>query len=100
MGINERAARAFNFLRGRKRSYQLTFDKAQPAVQEVLMDLAKFCRANETTFNADPRIHAALEGRREVWCRIQQHLNLSTEELYALYRGVPLTTNTEDNENG
>ena len=100
MSINELAARTFNFLRRRKHSYQLTFDKKQPAVQEVLADLAKFCRANETTFHADPRIHAALEGRREVWCRITQHLNLSTEELYALYKGVPLTSTTEEDTNG
>ena len=96
MRFNELAARAFDFLRGRKRAYLLTFDKAQPATQEVLADLAKFCRANETTFHPDPRIHAALEGRREVWCRITQHLNLSTEELYALYKGVPLTISEED----
>jgi len=28
-----------------------------------------------------------LEGRREVWLRIQQQMNLSTEDLIALYNG-------------
>jgi len=88
MSINQLAINTRNFLLRRKTHYQQAF--ATPAGQEVLRDLMKFCRANETTFHADARIHAALEGRREVWCRIQQHLNLNSEQLYALYGGVPL----------
>lgn len=80
------ASRAVDFVRSRKRTYQLAF--GTPAGQDVLIDLAKFCRANETTFNADPRLHAVLEGRREVWLRIANHLNLTTDQLYALYSGV------------
>ena len=41
-------------------------------VTEILSELAHFCRAFETCFHADPRIHAALEGRREVWLRIRE----------------------------
>lgn len=74
------------FLGGRSRSYQLTFSRTSPAAKIVLADIAKFCRANETCFHADPRLHAVLEGRREVWLRITQHLNLTPEELYELYR--------------
>ncbi len=74
---------AFEFLRTRKRNYQLTF--GGPAGQEVLVDLAKFCRANDTCYDNDPRKHAVAEGRREVWLRIQRHLNLSPEQLNALY---------------
>lgn len=81
--------KALDFLRGRKRSYQLTF--GQPAGQEVLIDLARFCRANETCFDADPRVHAVAEGRREVWLRIQRHLNLSSEDLLALFAGQQFT---------
>ena len=58
-----------------------------PAGQEVLVDLAKFCRANQTCYDPDARIHAALEGRREVWLRIQQHLGLTSEQLFSLYGG-------------
>jgi len=47
--------------------------------------LAAFCRAEETTFNLDPRVHAVLEGRREVFLRIQNHLNLSSEDLWKKY---------------
>jgi hypothetical protein len=73
------------FLITRKRSYQLALPKENLAAQAVLKDLAIFCRANTTTFHPDPRIHAALEGRREVWLRIQQHLNLTADELVQIY---------------
>lgn len=86
--------RTLDFLRRRKQGYQLAF--SSPVGQEVLADLAKFCRANTTCFDPDPRIHAALEGRREVWLRIQQHLNLPSEQLYAIYNGVAYKPLTED----
>ena len=73
----------FNFLARRKQQYLLTF--APPYAKEVLADLAVFCRANESCFHTDPRLHAVLEGRREVWVRIQDHLHLSQEQVYALY---------------
>jgi hypothetical protein len=85
MRLLEQARVTLEFLRGRKRNYQLAF--GSPAGQVVLQDLVKFCRACETTYDADPRIHAALEGRREVFLRIQQHLNLSSEQLFSLYTG-------------
>lgn len=85
MTFEEIKSKTIDFLRGRKRSYQLVF--SSPAGNDVLVDLAKFCRAAETTFDPDPRIHAAMEGRREVWLRITQHLNLSSEQLYQLYSG-------------
>lgn len=80
----------FDFLRQRKRAYQLAL--STPAGNEVLIDLAKFCRAAETCYHDDPRKHAVLEGRREVWLRIQDHLNLSSEQLYALYAGRNILT--------
>ena len=55
-----------------------------PQGETVLADLAKFCRATETTFHTDPRAHAVLEGRREVWLRIQQNLNLTPDQLWKL----------------
>lgn len=77
--------RAFDFIRGRTRDYKLTFGTSSG--QRVLADLASFCRANETCFDPDPRLHAVAEGRREVWLRIQRHLNLSSEELFTLTSG-------------
>jgi len=62
----------------RQLAYSLTFNNESG--KQVLEDLAKFCRANETAFHADPRVHAALEGRREVYLRIKDHLELPPEE--------------------
>ena len=69
----------------RKKSYQLAL--SSPAGHDVLIDLSRFCRANETCFQEDARKHAVLEGRREVWLRIQNHLGLSPEALMSLYDG-------------
>ena len=47
--------------------------------QKVLADLRKFCRGDRSTFDADPRIHALLEGRREVFLRILAMLGVPSE---------------------
>ncbi|CAB4132162.1 hypothetical protein UFOVP134_49 [uncultured Caudovirales phage] len=73
---------SMDFLRLRRQAYQLTF--SSPIGQRVLEDLAEFCRANETCFHADPRMHAVLEGRREVWLRIRKFLDLTAEQQAAL----------------
>ena len=58
-----------------------------PNGEAVLRDLAGFCRAADSTFDPDPRIAAALDGRREVWLRIQHHLRLTPDELWRIYDG-------------
>lgn len=73
-------------LNGRVFAYNRVFERENQFTAQVLVDLAKFCRANESTFHSDPRIHAALEGRREVWLRIQEYLNLGAEEIIELHR--------------
>ena len=75
-----------NLIRGRTFAYSQVFQKNSKFSRVVLKDLAKFCRAHETTFHADPRVHAALEGRKEVWHRIQEHLNLDEHELFELHK--------------
>jgi len=65
----------------RKQAYAITFNKESVHAQRVIKDLAKFCRANSTTFHPDPRMHAVLEGRRETFLRIQQFIQLTPEEL-------------------
>lgn len=71
----------------RRHNYQLTF--RSPPGQVVLKDLARFCRAHKSTFHVDPRAHAMMEGRREVWLRIAQHMNMTPDELWALHSGLP-----------
>ena len=81
--MNELIEKARRFLMRRRHNYRLAF--LSPPGQEVLRDLAAFCRANETTFHPDARLHAVAEGRREVWLRIANHLNMPPDELWALY---------------
>ena len=111
ISVRERAGRLFDFLKKRRLAYMLTFAKRDKtkrvkkwlpgwmrrayrhifignyASQEVLIDLATFCRGNQTTFHTDPRISAVLQGRHEVWLRITNHLHLTSEQLFALYNG-------------
>lgn len=85
---NDERLRTEEFILGRQRQYQAVFDKESPMSEAVLKDLAKFCRANESTFDPDQRVHAVLEGRREVWLRIKQHLDLSSQDLFELLTGT------------
>lgn len=77
-----------DFLRGRKNAYKFTFSLTNPAARMVLEDLTKFCRGAESA--AVPGDHdrtMMLLGRQEVFLRIQQHLNLTPEQLFTLYGG-------------
>jgi hypothetical protein len=75
------------FLLGRKGAYARTFNIESRDAQVVLTDLSKFCRAHSSTGHTDPHMAARLDGRREVWLRIQQHLHLDDETLWLLYGG-------------
>jgi len=65
--------------------YQRVFldDDGTPSLsaRKVLADLRKFCRVDRSTFEADPRAHALLEGRREVALRILTMIGLKGEDL-------------------
>ena len=84
----DKFGKVVEFLRWRSRAYKVVFGDPRAAI--VLADLARFCRASDTCFHANPRVHAALEGRREVWLRIQNHLRLTPEQLVEIYdKGRP-----------
>jgi hypothetical protein len=83
-------------------AYQIVFG-AGPASATVLGDLARFCRADEPTWSEDARHHARLEGRREVWLRIQAELKLPIEDLLQRRVGdsyVVMKIKPEDEDNG
>ncbi len=73
------------WVQGKTIAYGKVFDKKSPYTHSVLQDLAKFCRAHESTFHPDARVHAVLEGRREVWLKIERMLELTPEEIYKLH---------------
>ncbi len=72
--------RVRDFLITRAQAYHHTFSGIYG--EKVVADLAKFCRANSSTFHTDPRLEGIMQGRREVWLRIANHLNMTEEELY------------------
>lgn len=59
-----------------------------PGAMLAIAHLAKFCRWGETCFHQDPRIHAVLEGRREVMQLILDYMNLPVDELIRV-RKIP-----------
>jgi hypothetical protein len=67
-----------------KRAYQLAFNA--PGGEAVLMDLGVFCRARESCLIPGQRdMTSALEGRREVYLRIRDYLDLTPEQLVEKY---------------
>ena len=74
----EQISQTIDRLSDRKKEYQ-------GIPQGVLDDLRGFCRADRSCWDPDARVHAAMEGRREVWLRIQQHLDLTPEEMLVFF---------------
>ena len=71
-------------IRKREQIQRAYYDLLQsPHAKLVMEDLARFCRANASTFEqSDPngRVSAFREGRREVYLRIMQMAALKPEE--------------------
>ena len=83
--------KAQEWLRSRTLAYQRVFLGHGIDTDIVLQDLAKFCRAHESTFHAEHAISDRLDGRREVWLRIAHHLHLTDEQLWDIYGNKSLT---------
>ena len=86
-------------IRGRRIAWQraLLDDDGRPTRDAELMlkDLARFCRAHRSTAayshvrgTLDALASARLDGRREVWLRIVEHLHLDERFLVNLREGV------------
>ncbi len=65
--------------------YHRTFDTEMG--KEVLNDLAIFCHANDSTYRATERETMIQEGKRQVWLRIQNFLQLSDRQLWQIKKG-------------
>lgn len=85
-------------VRGRRTDYVRTFGSVHG--QHVMSHLAEFTHANDSTFNVNDRVSARMEGRREVWLLIQRYMNLSSEQLAAIYAGQTFKPEAEGDENG
>lgn len=79
----------------RQGAYQRVFAKSQDT-RAVLEDLARFCRAHESTADENSHVAARLDGRREVWLRIASHLNLTQEALWQLFDGAIIVPDKEN----
>src|ERR1035438_8075954 len=87
----------FEFIRRRRATYlqakSAKFALSAPVTQDMLIDLADFCRASEScvALDANGKVDVErsliLEGRREVWLRLQNHFQLTTKQLYRLSTG-------------
>lgn len=73
----------------RKLAYARVFSgKCEQAdVDAVMKDLAWFSRLFTSTFNENERVHALLEGRREVVQRIVDFARLDRDALFKKYTG-------------
>lgn len=72
----------------RRRAYRATFNGVEG--RKVLADLRRFCRASMPTADVNNvQTTYLLEGRREVWCRIMAHLNLTEEDVFKLIEEYP-----------
>jgi hypothetical protein len=91
MGDTPPKEKAHIVLKSRQRAYTKVLRGTGVDGNIVLEDLAKFCRAHESTFHTNPRVALILQGRHEVWVRIQQHLQLSDEQMWKLYGNPTLT---------
>ncbi len=83
--IASSAERLRKFFQRRQIAYSRVFDKQNVFTEEVLQDLARFCKIHRTSFHPDARVQALIAGRQEVFLRIMENLKLTTDELYALH---------------
>lgn len=72
-------------LLGRRWAYRAVFTEdgvaLRVAAQQVLADLRDFSFARTSAFDPDPVIMARRQGRRDVWLRISNYLNLDEAQV-------------------
>lgn len=73
------------YFKQKQYAYQQVFNPQNVYLEKVLKDLSRFCRAHDSTFHQDPRAHAILEGRREVFLRITKFTKLTPDQVWELY---------------
>lgn len=61
---------------------------SHPQADLVLAWLAETCCATETTFDENPYVMAAAEGRRQVWCALNEILSMTHRDIAAVRNAV------------
>lgn len=79
----------FAYFAPRRWSWRAVFfapghDRLRRASELVLKDLGNFCFATRSTFSSDPYLMGVREGRRQVWLRIVQSLELDERQVQQL----------------
>ena len=79
------------FLDGRRYAYRRVFagNPSGDDVKIVMEDLRRFCRGGAAVFHRDDRVQVLLTGRQEVYYRIEDHLKMDLDELFAKYTATP-----------
>jgi len=87
--VEKQVTEAQAVLRTRREAYVRVFSDKPIAGDAaiVLADLKRFCRGNQTPWDADARYHALLTGRFEVYNRVSQHTTMGFDDLWVLYSG-------------
>jgi hypothetical protein len=96
--ITAAVANTLKLLRWRRRGYKLWF--GTDAGKEVLKDLLAFSKFLEGPARPTNEETWRLIGRQDMIRRIQQHVHLTEEQLFALYNGmtVPFLNAVEQKE--
>lgn len=85
-GVLSRLGRAIDF-KGLWAAYNLVF-RTPNGLDYVLPDLLEFTRANDPAARDGTEYQRGREqGRRDVWLHIQEYLQLTEDERYALWQG-------------
>lgn len=77
-----------NYLANRQRCYKAVFSPSgctEAELEFVMLDLARFCRFQTSTFDDNHGRMALAEGRREVFNRIMDHVSLDRDTFYQRY---------------
>lgn len=85
--LKEHNEQVQRLLRRRQEAYRRVFTGNPTADDQkiVLTDLQLFCRAGETTFHENDRVHCLLTGRNEVYQRVEDHMQLTFDTLLIKY---------------
>ena len=88
MSYMDQVRATLDWIRGIRQDYRLTFQLNQPSNVRVLEDLALYCCATKTcVVHGDHDATLRAEGRRDVWLHLQEYLQLTEEQLWALKTG-------------